>query len=342
MTVSRFPLWCLTQISLRGNEYEAFATTTTPMGRLGGGGVGRAYLTLTGFVSPSPLVGIHGQLSVICVCVLVNSVNLAPVVMVPVCTRTPNTPRCIRGQSQSAGSRLRWSETIPMHKDGSLTSPRLCKCKVAATERGYRSLPHKVPWLSSRAPGVRCHSSLSRTVQVGLRARLRPSLLFPGGGLSRLFVWLTPPRVSLRQLVSGAHSSRAQATSWAIFKGVPLQEVCDAANWSSGRSLQTSTLWTWRLPHWLRRFWGLLTPPLWEFILRRGPLLNNSLPFLRPASCRGGGDLRVCPAVGFSTCCPCGGFRHRSVWAREHGLCGSLVRFGCLCSHMSALCRQRH
>ena len=31
-----------------------------------------------------------------------------------------------------------------------------------------------------------------------------------------------------------AHSSRAQATSWALFKGVSLQEVCDAANWSSG------------------------------------------------------------------------------------------------------------
>ena len=31
-----------------------------------------------------------------------------------------------------------------------------------------------------------------------------------------------------------AHSSRAQATSWALFRGVSIQEVCDAANWSSG------------------------------------------------------------------------------------------------------------
>ena len=31
-----------------------------------------------------------------------------------------------------------------------------------------------------------------------------------------------------------AHSSRAQATSWALFNGVPLQEVCEAANWLSG------------------------------------------------------------------------------------------------------------
>ena len=31
-----------------------------------------------------------------------------------------------------------------------------------------------------------------------------------------------------------AHSSRAQATSWALYKGVSLREVCEAANWSSG------------------------------------------------------------------------------------------------------------
>ena len=31
-----------------------------------------------------------------------------------------------------------------------------------------------------------------------------------------------------------AHSSRAQASSWALFKGISIQEVCDAANWSSG------------------------------------------------------------------------------------------------------------
>ena len=31
-----------------------------------------------------------------------------------------------------------------------------------------------------------------------------------------------------------AHSSRAQASSWALFRGISIQEVCEAANWSSG------------------------------------------------------------------------------------------------------------
>ena len=36
-----------------------------------------------------------------------------------------------------------------------------------------------------------------------------------------------------------AHSSRAQAASWALFKGVSIQEVCDAANWASGLTFAT-------------------------------------------------------------------------------------------------------
>ena len=36
-----------------------------------------------------------------------------------------------------------------------------------------------------------------------------------------------------------AHSSRAQAASWALFKGVSLREVCEAANWASGSTFAT-------------------------------------------------------------------------------------------------------
>ena len=57
MTVSRFPLWCLTQISLRGNEYEAFATTPTPMGQARRGRCWESVSDFNRFCQPVPSGG---------------------------------------------------------------------------------------------------------------------------------------------------------------------------------------------------------------------------------------------------------------------------------------------
>ena len=85
------------------------------------------------------------RLAWLCVlgCPPVNSLDSVQAVLFTVCAHTLNTPQCIRVLSQSAGSRLRWSETIPRHMDGSLTSPHLCAGKMAATECGHSPPPYK-------------------------------------------------------------------------------------------------------------------------------------------------------------------------------------------------------
>ena len=114
---------------------------------------GGAHRTLSDCASLSPLLGIGWHGSASWVCVSVNSLDSVQVVMFTVFAHTLNTPQCVRVLSQSAGSRLRWCETISRHKDGSLTSPHLCTGKMAATECGHSPPPYKRLRLSSRAQG---------------------------------------------------------------------------------------------------------------------------------------------------------------------------------------------
>ena len=52
------------------------------------------------------------------------------------------------------------------------------------------------------------------------------AVLIPLGGGSDCFQGLQPP-VGLR-----AHSTRGLAASWALFRGVSVQDICAAASWS--------------------------------------------------------------------------------------------------------------
>ncbi len=45
-----------------------------------------------------------------------------------------------------------------------------------------------------------------------------------------------------------SHSTKSMAASKALISGVALQEVCDAAGWSSLHTLIRFNLWTWTLP----------------------------------------------------------------------------------------------
>ncbi len=47
------------------------------------------------------------------------------------------------------------------------------------------------------------------------------------------FHWLTRRGTFLHLLVFGAHSTRGVASSQALFRGVPLEDICVAAGWPS-------------------------------------------------------------------------------------------------------------